>query len=97
LMGSTVITASLVLGIVALISPIIVTDFSPYVVSRLFLFVSALMFLFFFWTGGRIATKESLALLFLYIFFVYSELSLCRYGSGEVGDIVRTVCSFWFY
>lgn len=103
LMGSTVVTASLVLGIVALINPIVVTNFSPYVVSRLFLLVSALVFLFFFWSGGKITTKESLFLLFLYIAFVYSELSLCRDGAHEAffpdgaNGIIERVCSFWFY
>lgn len=74
LMGCTVITASLVLGIVALIYPIKVLNFSPFVVGFAFLIFSAIFFLFFVRTGRKITKKEALFLLSIYITFVIIEI-----------------------
>ena len=74
LLGSTVFTASFVLGVVALIRPIIITDFSPYVVARIFLIVSAVAFLFFSRSDRAISSKEALFLLILYVLFVITQL-----------------------
>jgi len=74
LMGCVVATSLLVLGLVALLSPIKISDFSPYFIARLFLFVSAVFFLIFIRTNERITKKEALFLLLIYFAFVGSEI-----------------------
>ena len=74
LMGSVIVPATLVLGIVALICPIEIVDFSPFVIARFFLIISALFFLFFVRTDRKITKKEALFLLGIYILFVAVEI-----------------------
>jgi len=74
LMGSVIVPATLVLGIVVLICPIEVSDFSSFAIARFFLIISALFFLFFVRTDRRITQKEALFLLLIYIVFVIIEL-----------------------
>ncbi len=74
LMGSVIVPATLVLGIVALICPIEIIDFSPFAIARFFLIISALFFLFFVRTGRKITRKEALFLLLIYIVFVATEI-----------------------
>jgi len=74
LMGAVIVPATLVLGIVALICPIKIVDFSPFVIARFFLIISALFFLFFIRTGQKITKKEALFLLGIYITFVLVEI-----------------------
>ena len=74
LMGSIVIPATLVLGIVALICPIEIIDFSPFAIGRFFLIISALFFFFFVRTDRKITKKEALFLLGIYIAFVIVEI-----------------------
>lgn len=74
LMGSIIAPATLVLGIVALIHPIKIVDFSPFVIARFFLIISAVFFLFFVRTGQKITKKEAIFLLLIYVLFVIAEL-----------------------
>lgn len=74
LMGTVIVAATLVLGIVALICPIKITDFSPFAVARFFLIISALFFFFFVRTGRKITRKEAAFLLGLYILFILIEI-----------------------
>jgi len=74
LMGSIIVPATLVLGIVALICPIKVPDFSPFAIGRFFLIISAIFFLFFVRTGRKMTKKEALFLLGIYITFVLVEI-----------------------
>lgn len=74
LMGATAVSSSLVLGTVALLNPIVVTNFSPYLVSRVFLVASAVFFLVFLRTGRVITRREGIALLALYAAFVALEI-----------------------
>ena len=74
LMGSIIVPATLVLGIVALICPIEVPDFSPFAIGRFFLIISAIFFLFFVRTGRKITKKEAFFLLGIYITFVLVEI-----------------------
>jgi cation:H+ antiporter len=74
LMGSVIVAATLVLGIVALICPIEIIDFSPFAIARFFLIISAMFFLFFVRTERRITKKEALFLLGIYIVFVLVEI-----------------------
>ena len=62
LMGAVIVPATLVLGIVALIRPIKITDFSSLAIARIFLIISAISFLFFLRTGKKITRKEALFL-----------------------------------
>jgi len=74
LMGAVIVPATLVLGIVALICPIKIIDFSPFAIARIFLIISAIFFLFFIRTGRKITKKEALILLGLYILFLFTEI-----------------------
>jgi len=64
----------LVLGIVALICPIEVEDFSPFAIARLFLIITAMFFLFFVRTERKITIKEALFLFGLYVIFFLIEV-----------------------
>jgi len=70
LIGSTVITATLVLGLVALICPILIKDFSPFFVGAAFVFISAIFFFFFVRTDRKITKKEAFFLILLYLCFL---------------------------
>lgn len=74
LMGAVIVPATLVLGVVALICPIKILDFSTLVIARFFLIISALFFLFFVKTHQKITQRESFFLLLLYIIFVGVEI-----------------------
>ncbi|NQV00617.1 MAG: sodium:calcium antiporter [Parcubacteria group bacterium] len=75
-MGSIIIPATLVLGIVAFFSPIKITDFSPFAIGRFFLIVSAIFFLLFIRTNRKITKKEAVFLLLIYLAFVLAEIML---------------------
>jgi len=74
LLGSTAVSVSMVLGVVAMISPISVPDLSPYLISRIFLITSVVAFIFFMTTGKKVTVKEGLWLLVIYILFVITEV-----------------------
>ena len=76
LMGSVIACTTLVLGVVALIQPFVIENFSPFAVARTFLVISA----FFFWlsvkTDREISKKEGLMLILIYIAFLGLEIAL---------------------
>lgn len=74
LMGSIIISATLVLGIVALIHPIRIDSFSPFAIARFFLIISAIFFLIFLRTDKKITKKEAVFLLIIYFVFVLTEV-----------------------
>ena len=74
LMGAVMVPATLVLGIVALIYPITITDFSPFAIARIFLIIAALFFFFSVRSDRKITRKEGLFLLFIYILFLVVEI-----------------------
>jgi len=74
LMGSVIVPATLVLGIVSLIAPIRIPDFSPFVIARFFLIISALFFFFFVRSDRKISKREAVFLLLIYIAFVLIEI-----------------------
>lgn len=74
LMGSVIVAATLVLGIVAIIRPIEIVDFSPFALARFFLIISAMFFLFFVRTEKKITGREALFLLGFYVVFVAIEI-----------------------
>jgi len=74
LMGSVIVCSTLVLGVVALIHPIVNIDFSPFAIARIFLVISAVFFLIAVRTDKRISKKEAVVLILIYILFVASEV-----------------------
>lgn len=74
LMGSVIICATLVLGIVVLITPFKIDNFSPFLVARMFLIIAVLFFFLFIKTGRKITKKEGIALFLLYLLFVLAEI-----------------------
>ena len=74
LMGSVINCATLVLGIIALVAPFEIKDFSLFVAARTFLFIAAAFSLLFIITNKKISKKEALFLLFIYIAFLMVEI-----------------------
>jgi len=74
LMGSVIVCATLVLGIIVLISPIQNIDFSPFAIARIFLIISAVFFLIVVRTDQKITKKEALLLIAIYILFLLAEI-----------------------
>ncbi len=74
LMGSIIVPATLVLGVVALLSPIKIADSTPFTIGRIFLLISAIFFLVFIRSGQKITKKEAIFLLLIYIIFVLFEI-----------------------
>lgn len=74
LMGSVIACTTLVLGVVALIQPFIIDNFSPFAMARTFLVISALFFWFSVKTDHEISKKEGLALILIYIIFIILEI-----------------------
>ncbi len=74
LMGSIIVSATLVLGIIALIAPFEISDLSPFLTARIFLVIAAIISLLFIRSGKKITKKEGLFLLFLYVLFLVFEI-----------------------
>jgi len=74
LMGSVMITTTLVLGIVSLIHPIEILNFSTFAIGRFFMIVSAIFFLIFLRTGRKITRKEAVFLFLIFVVFVITEI-----------------------
>ncbi len=74
IMGSVIICSTLVLGVVALISPFKIYDFSPFLIARAFTLIAALFFLISIKTEKMITKREGLILLFIYIIFLITEI-----------------------
>jgi cation:H+ antiporter len=76
LMGSVITCATLVLGVVVLIHPIKIVDFSPFLLARVFLVIACVFFLVFLRSGRKITKREGVFLLGVYIAFLLSEVFL---------------------
>ncbi len=74
LMGSVISCATLVLGIVAIIVPFQINDFSPFLIARIFFIIALAVFLIAIRTGKKITKKEAIVLLFVYIIFLLVEI-----------------------
>ncbi len=73
LMGSVIVCTTLVLGIIALLFPFEIKDFSPFIIARIFLITAAIFSLWFIKSNKKITKKEGLFLLFVYIIFLLVE------------------------
>ena len=76
LMGSVIVSATLVLGIIALVAPFAIDDFSPFLIARIFLIIGSICALIFIRSGRKITKKEGALLLFIYIVFLFAEIFL---------------------
>ena len=74
LMGSVIICATLVLGIIAIISPFEIKDFSPFLITRIFTILASLLFIVFIRTGRKFTKIEGLIFLSVYILFLIVEI-----------------------
>jgi len=74
LMGSVIVSATLVLGIIGLLFPFKIKDFSPFLIARIFLIVGSIFALMFIRSGRKITKKEGLFLLLIYIVFLVVEI-----------------------
>jgi cation:H+ antiporter len=79
LMGCVAITASVVLGMVAIIHPIEIADQSPYIVARIFLVGAALLFLLFLRNDKEISKNEARFLMLIYILYLFAEIFIRPY------------------
>jgi len=73
LMGSVVIAATLVIGVVAIIHPIQINDFSVFAVARFFLIMAAVFFFLFARSDKKITKREGFFLIAIYIAFIVAE------------------------
>lgn len=74
LMGAVIVPATLVLGVVAIISPFVIKDFSPFLIARLFLIFASIFFLIVIRRGKSFTKKEGLFLLSVYATFLITEI-----------------------
>jgi len=74
LMGSVIMCATLVLGVVALICPVQISDFSPFAAARAFMIISILFFLVSIRTGQKITKKEGIVLVGVYVIYLLTEI-----------------------
>ena len=74
ILGSVVVNSTLILGLVVLISPFEIYNFSPYLIGIIFTAITCLFFAVFSRTGKVITRKEAVVLLAIYILFVVSQL-----------------------
>lgn len=78
LMGSVIVCATLVLGLIALIAPFKILDFSPFVVARVFTMIAVFFYIFSIKSDRKISKKEGAYLLLIYIAFLLTEVFLPR-------------------
>lgn len=74
LMGSVIICATLVLGLIALISPFEIKDLSPFLITRIFTIIASLLFIVFIRTGKKFTKMEGLFFLSVYVLFLIVEI-----------------------
>jgi len=76
LFGSLVTNSTLVLGIVAIISPIEIANFSLFLVAAGFMFLTLVLFTIFIRSEEGISWQGGVALILLYVIFIIIELVL---------------------
>jgi len=76
MMAAVVVCATLVLVTVALVAPFKITDFSPFLVARVFMMIACVFYLVFIVTDKKITKKEALGLLLIYVIFLLTEIFL---------------------
>ncbi|MDP2641567.1 MAG: hypothetical protein Q8P39_03540 [Candidatus Yanofskybacteria bacterium] len=76
ILGAVMFPATFVMGTVALIHPIEITEFSAFAIGRAFLLIAALLFLIFVKTAQKISNREALLLFLLYVLFLFTQIKL---------------------
>lgn len=71
LIGSVIINSGLVIGVTAIIAPIHVPSFNPYIIAIIFTILVSIMFALFAHTNKKISTIEGFSLVAIYIVFVF--------------------------
>lgn len=74
LMGSVIVCATLVLGIVCIISPFRINDLSPFLITRVFTVVASILFIVLIRSEEKISRKEGLLFLSVYIVFLLAQV-----------------------
>jgi len=74
ILSAIIVPATMVLGVVAIIHPIEISDFSPFAVARIFLVIAAILFIWFVRSGKSISKKEGFVLLAVYLSFILFEV-----------------------
>ncbi len=72
--GTVIINSGLILGLVGLISPFKLINFSPYIIGMLFSFIVAIAFALFAKSGKRISQKEAVVLLAIFLVFIIAQI-----------------------
>jgi len=78
LMGSVIICATLVLGLIAIVSPFEIKNLTSFLTARVFLIIAALFTLLFIKTDKKITKKEGFFLLSIYIAFLITEVFISK-------------------
>lgn len=76
ILGSVVANSTLILATTSLLNPIVIQDFSLIFSASLFLVLTLLFFLYGVYTDKKLDVTEGIVLLFLYLFFLITELGL---------------------
>ncbi|MCP6718738.1 MAG: sodium:calcium antiporter [Patescibacteria group bacterium] len=76
IMGSVIVNSALVLGLVAIISPFEITNFSPYLIGIIFTVVTSLFFVLFAKTDSKITEREAIFLIGIYIIFFLAQITV---------------------
>ncbi|MDI9624671.1 MAG: hypothetical protein QFX38_07280 [Methanothermobacter sp.] len=71
IMGSTIVNSTLILGMVAVIRPIPVTDLREFHIVSIFLISLIFIFITFLRSKGGITRPKAILLIFIYIFFLF--------------------------
>lgn len=71
LIGSIVINSGIALGFTAIIKPIIVDTFAPFLIGIIFTIVVALGFWLFSYSGRKISAREGIVLIAIYALFIF--------------------------
>lgn len=74
LMGSIIFPATLVIGMVSLIQPIIINDLSSIALARFFLLIALVFYFIFSQTDKKLSKREAIFLLVLYVAYCFFEL-----------------------
>jgi cation:H+ antiporter len=71
--GTILANSALILGVVAIIHPIKVAAFLPFITSAIFMFIAAFIFTTFLITGRKLETLEGISLILVYVLFIIIE------------------------
>ena len=74
MMASVIVGTTLVLGIVALVAPFQIRDFSPFLIARIFMLIACVFYPIFIISDKRITKKEGLLLFSIYVLFLLTEI-----------------------